>query len=105
MKPFRTLFSTLALSLLVGLASACAPELDEEHPGWKDPNCWQCHDKGDTHRSDKLPHQCADCHGDNGAKSLPAGHTDKTPCKSCHGVKHGGTDFPDPEACQVCHTR
>ena len=99
------LFVFIVLALIVG-ALGCAPELDADHPGWKDPNCWQCHKKGDTHNDDKLPHQCAECHGNNGAKVRPAGHTDKTICADCHGAKHGGgSDFPVPVSCQTCHPR
>lgn len=92
------LFSLIALALF---GSGCALELDQSHPGWRDPGCWSapCHQKASTHNADKLPYQCAECHGTNGA---PAGHTGKTPCSTCHGTPHGA-GFPDPEACQTCH--
>ncbi len=95
----------LALALLLGLAAGCGPDLDESHKGWKMANCWAagCHDKSDTHRQDKLPYQCAECHGANGAK---LGHTSQTPCTSCHPGKHGEvTLFPDPISCQSCHPK
>lgn len=94
-----TLMRILLLVLTLWLGTACAPELDSDHPGWKQPACWGCHSKGSTHHAGDLPYQCADCHGTNGA---PAGHGGATPCTTCHGAKHG-EGFPDPAACQTCH--
>jgi hypothetical protein len=104
----RGLLLFLALLLTIGgWVSACggegeegAPTLASSHPGWLQPDCWSCHDRGSTHNSDKSPYECTACHGRNGA---PAGHGGETPCASCHATPHGADGFPDPASCQACH--
>lgn len=91
-------------SLLMLLLAGCAPQLDSEHPGWKQPNCRTsgCHNH--PHNADKAPYQCAECHDSNGA---PASHRPDSadPCGPCHGEKHGGpaNSFVDPKSCNACH--
>ncbi len=93
----------MRLLLLSVFLVACSEHVDEEHPGWGKPNCRECHGPGSMDYG-KLPYQCAECHGTNGA---PAGHRihSSTPCASCHGEKHGGAaaGFPDPQSCDSCH--
>jgi hypothetical protein len=89
--------------LLMLLPLGCAPQLDAEHPGWKQPNCRTsgCHERPHT---DKAPYQCAECHDSNGA---PASHRPDSAnaCGPCHGEMHGGpaATFIDPKSCNACH--
>lgn len=74
-------------------------QLTSAHPGWDDPCCTSCHTP-DSHNEGLAPHECAGCHGVNGA---PRGHTTETPCAECHGQEHRCAAFPDPVSCQTCH--
>lgn len=105
--------------------------LTPEHFGWGVANCGLCHSGQDmdydTHQGlateDELvePAQCAECHGNNGAK---LGHDQKSGCYRCHRdmVGHGDANtanrtahpfekhgiglsktLPDPYACASCH--
>jgi len=73
--------------------------LTASHPGFEDACCADCHGE-DAHNEGLLPHECAGCHGANGA---PRGHTNETPCAECHSREHRCGDFPDPVSCQTCH--
>jgi len=73
--------------------------LGSSHPGFREACCTECHDP-DSHNTGLAPHECAGCHGANGA---PRGHTQETPCAECHDQEHRCADFPDPVSCQTCH--
>jgi len=83
-------------------AGFIGPKLDESHDSYgSDPRCWECHEE-DAHSKGLNPHQCAGCHGTNGAGK---GHErPTTPCSNCHNPPpHGEEGFPDPESCLICH--
>ncbi len=92
---------SLLLMLLLPAASACTPEeaLSSSHPGTGDPCCEACHQL-DDHNQGLDPHECASCHGSNGA---PPGHGEEGPCTDCHGETHSCASSPDPQSCQTCH--
>jgi hypothetical protein len=97
---YRLLRSLISCAVLLLAFSGCgAPELDQSHTGWRNPECWTCH-KADSHNRVKPPFECVGCHGLNGA---PPGHTNVVPCAQCHPKMHGETWFPDPESCRTCH--
>ena len=99
----RFLFVVLAAGLLA-LATGCeedAPQLGSGHPGWQTPDCRSCHSR--AHNADKVPGQCAECHGNNGA---PEGHGETDGCDSCHAddiAWHGNADQFPIEYRNGCH--
>lgn len=112
MYTLRNLFLALTLALAGATFAGCpkdtdtdtgtdvtAPQLDAQHPGWTHEDCLDCHTY-DAHNDGKLPHECAECHGTNGA---PHGHGGSTPCTDCHSGHSPAASFPDPESCQTCH--
>lgn len=85
-------------------APAEPPVLGAYHPGWKDPGCWSasCHQKKQTHNPQMKPHDCAKCHGKNGATK----RTPHFPCVGCHSpIKDHDpvADFSNTGTCLNCH--
>jgi hypothetical protein len=96
-------------TLGTGPAYGVPPLLDEQHPGWTNPNCDGCHVLPAPGHTVKDRFVCAQCHGGNGA-CLPngynAGYNEHKPsddCVSCHtGGKHR---FTRSDVCSNCHFR
>lgn len=79
--------------------------LGASHTGWKLPGCWSknCHSKQTTHNSKLKPHNCAKCHGKNGATQRQPPHF---PCVGCHSPiqnHNPTTDFSNTATCAACH--
>ena len=75
--------------------------LENSHPGWEEPSCWNCH-TADDHNDGKDPYLSVGCHGTNGAQAMP--HGDRSKCVDCHDpLPHGTEGFPDPLSCRGCH--
>lgn len=79
--------------------------LTDNHTGWKNPRCTQCHTLPVQSHTAVKPPECAPCHGANGAcdPQSAAGdidHDTTDECLDCHREKH---DFTRKADCTSCH--
>jgi hypothetical protein len=82
------------------------PRLKPTHTGWRNPQCWSCHDPSETQYPNAWLYQCANCHETNGAPWARYNHIYQDRCQDCHVLpaNHGTTaDFRDPFGCRGCH--
>lgn len=95
--------SMLALGLLL-FAGCGAGDLTEDHPGWRNALCFDCHGKTTSypHGGDRREPGCRECHGGNGAP-LEAHAGDRQSCASCHGATGHLAVFNEPADCAGCH--
>ncbi len=81
-----------------------AAHLTKHHQGWRQSDCFACHDVGTlsaAHRT-RTPAECGACHGFNGAPH--EGHAVKiNPCGACHGTVEHVAKFKAPDDCVRCH--
>lgn len=79
-------------------------KLTDQHTGWKQALCFDCHGTTGTypHSSESYtPPDCAECHGYNGA-THPTHGFGVGSCSNCHSNSHGGS-FTEPDDCMACH--
>jgi hypothetical protein len=96
----------LALGLSFSLAGCGAGDLTEDHPGWKNALCFDCHGKttGYPHGADRREPGCRDCHGGNGAPlEAHAGERQSCSTGGCHGSTGHIAVFSAPADCAGCH--
>jgi hypothetical protein len=80
--------------------------LNESHPGYRQPECLNCHGSVAP-----LPHadktyrapDCANCHGGNGAPTRDHAVIENTGCANCHSSVNHVPSFTAPTDCVVCH--
>jgi hypothetical protein len=94
-------------ALLVFVFVGCGePILGEDHPGWKNPLCFDCHGKTTDypHGSDRKEPGCRSCHGENGAP-LKDHAADRQTCagSGCHTSTGHQAAFSAPTDCAACH--
>jgi hypothetical protein len=103
-----TLFFLLALA---GITAGCPesgkhpPLLGNDHLGYKNPTCSSCHTLPVEHHDEDQSHQCARCHGANGAcdpngQGSSRQHERDENCTGCHQNNHGYTVASE---CAACH--
>jgi hypothetical protein len=78
--------------------------LGEQHGGWRQAKCDDCHTLPEKGHTEGDPTKCAQCHGGNGAckpngtSSKRQDHQQTDDCVSCHQQQHGFAD-----SCTNCH--
>ena len=79
--------------------------LDENHPGWHQPDCRGCHATAVAHDGLFAAEHCALCHGGNGAVVLTDDHPGWTGagCTACHAAPPGHDPTLPNEGCGTCH--
>lgn len=83
-----------------------AKHLKGTHPGWRQTQCFECHDAAKFARRHEgqpaRPAECGTCHGYNGAP-----HEDHAipinACGSCHALVEHASRFEVPGECIKCH--